>query len=203
MHQFWIRAPFVRTMSDVARKFLGGLRDRQHSLTFQVDFRFKNEINQIWINQNKFNKKKIVIYEWWFRRPLPNYSFSEFFCVFSCMEGHIFLQISTIGDLIEEYRQPHKSVIFWLKVSRILSAQDCNYTPAECKAQWYYLEGEFKLYNTVKPPISGQPSAWKKSPLLGGVRYWGKGHIFAVEGNEKHYSRMFRSKFKNIFWLSK
>ena len=56
---------------------------------------------------------------------------------------------------------------------------------------------------TVKPPISGQPSAWKKCRLLGGVRYWEKGHILAVEGNEKHYSRMFRRKFKNIFWLSK
>jgi len=34
---------------------------------------------------------------------------------------------------------------------------------------------------TVKPPNSGQPWARKKCPLLGGVRYWEKGHIFAVE----------------------
>jgi len=40
-------------------------------------------------------------------------------------------------------------------------------------------------YGTVKPPNSGQPWARKKCPLLGGARYWEKGHIFAVERQKK------------------
>ena len=65
-----------------------------------------------------------------------------------------------MGDLIEEYRKPHKAVVFWFKVSQILVANNCTYSAMEAKSQWKKLESTYRAYNIRRLASGSGHVAW-------------------------------------------